>query len=227
MSLTREATIIKPGYQVGDIKHASYDIAFTANQLVEPSNDPGWFLLNGAVISQTTYPILFARYGTTFNTGGEGTGNFRLPNHAEGVFPIGMGLTNFTSYGGFGGEINHTLTLGEMPVHGHTNSLGVSAGSHGHGASGTTDYGGAHTHPYTRGFTAAITPSGAQNQIDGTGSPLTSGGEASHTHSLSFSALSSTESFNKSGGVSNSTGGSAHNNMMPYLVIGGLLVKYG
>lgn len=225
MSLTRESTIIKPGYQVGDVKFANYDISFTANQLVEP--ETGWFLLNGAVVSQTTYPILFSRFGSTFNTGGEGIGNFRLPNHTEGVFPIGKGLTNFTAYAGSGGEITHVLTLGEMPVHGHTNSLGVSAGSHNHTASGTTDYGGGHQHGYSRGFTSAQTPSGASDQIDGIGSYVVTGAEASHVHSvLSFSALSNTETYNKSGSVSSAGSSTAHNNMMPYIVIGGLLVKH-
>lgn len=228
MSLTHEATIIKPGYQVGDVKPANYDITFTANQLVEPSNDPGWFLLNGAVISQTTYPVLFARFGTSFNTGGEGTGNFRLPSHSEGVFPVGKGLTNFTAYGGSGGEITHVVSVGEMPVHSHGNTLGVTAGSHSHSVSGTTDFGGQHTHTYTLGITAAVTPSGTSLQIDGTvaNGDLT-GGEAGHTHSVSVSYIGNTESFNKSGGVSSAGSSTAHNNMMPYVVIGGLLVKYG
>lgn len=34
----------------------------------------------GEVVSQTTYAALFALYGTLYNTGSEGTGNFRLPN---------------------------------------------------------------------------------------------------------------------------------------------------
>lgn len=40
----------------------------------------GWLLCNGGVVSQTSYPQLFAILGTTFNTGAEGAGNFRLPN---------------------------------------------------------------------------------------------------------------------------------------------------
>lgn len=57
---------------------------------------PGGYLeCNGAVISQITYADLYSILGSTFNTGGEGTGNFRLPDlrgefirgwdHAKGV----------------------------------------------------------------------------------------------------------------------------------------------
>ncbi|WP_226298982.1 phage tail protein [Pseudomonas sp. MM213] len=40
---------------------------------------PGFLELDGSVQSIATYPDLFAYLGTAFNTGGEGAGNFRLP----------------------------------------------------------------------------------------------------------------------------------------------------
>ncbi|WGK91769.1 phage tail protein [Pseudomonas migulae] len=39
----------------------------------------GFLEIDGSVQSIATYPDLFAYLGTTFNTGGEGAGNFRLP----------------------------------------------------------------------------------------------------------------------------------------------------
>lgn len=39
----------------------------------------GWLECNGAVVSQAVYPQLYSVLGTTFNTGGEGAGNFRIP----------------------------------------------------------------------------------------------------------------------------------------------------
>lgn len=40
---------------------------------------PGFLEIDGSVQSIATYPDLFAYLGTTFNTGSEGAGNFRLP----------------------------------------------------------------------------------------------------------------------------------------------------
>lgn len=40
----------------------------------------GWLEMNGQIVSQTTYAKLFGVIGTTYNTGAEGAGNFRLPN---------------------------------------------------------------------------------------------------------------------------------------------------
>ena len=40
---------------------------------------PGFLEVDGSVQSGATYPALAAYLGTTFNTGGEGAGNFRLP----------------------------------------------------------------------------------------------------------------------------------------------------
>ncbi|WP_449439567.1 phage tail-collar fiber domain-containing protein [Pseudomonas migulae] len=40
---------------------------------------PGFLELDGSLQSAATYPDLFAYLGTTFNTGGEGAGYFRLP----------------------------------------------------------------------------------------------------------------------------------------------------
>lgn len=54
----------------------------------------GYLFCNGDVISQTTYASLFAVVGSAYNTGGEGAGNFRLPDF-RAMFPRGasMGAT--------------------------------------------------------------------------------------------------------------------------------------
>lgn len=49
----------------------------------------GWLLCEGGVVSQTTYAALYAIVGSTFNTGGEGVGNFRLPD-IRGKFIRGL-----------------------------------------------------------------------------------------------------------------------------------------
>lgn len=89
----------------------------------------GWLLLYGQVISQTTYPGLYAVISTTYNTGGEGAGNFRLPDcrgrvaagkddmggvAANRLTNAGSGITG-TTLGANGGAQNETLVSGNMP----------------------------------------------------------------------------------------------------------------
>lgn len=40
----------------------------------------GWLATDGTVVSIAEHPSLYGIIGTTFNTGGEGAGAFRLPN---------------------------------------------------------------------------------------------------------------------------------------------------
>src|SRR5258708_28118774 len=57
-------------FDVGDIKWSGSSIAPFA----------AWLLCDGAIYAQSVYPDLFSAIGSTFNTGGEGTGNFRVPD---------------------------------------------------------------------------------------------------------------------------------------------------
>lgn len=121
----------------------------------------GWLLCFGQVVSQTTYAYLFNVIGTTFNTGGEGAGNFRLPdlrgNVGAGVDNMGGSAANRITGGTLGvsgGEQNHTLITNEIPSHSHSNTLndpghvhsffamvsgvGSYAGASGAGATGPT-----------------------------------------------------------------------------------------
>jgi microcystin-dependent protein len=230
MALTREAVIHRPGYSVGDMKMVTYSISFTANQLVTPETD--WFLLNGAVISQTTYPILYAKYGTNFNTGGEGTGNFRLPDFTDGKVPVLKGLTNFTSYAGVGGEITHALSTPELAVHNHADTF-TATESPAHSTTGsgsTTATNSSHTHSHTTLSTGANAGTGGGDQVDLPDSN-TSGtsGAVTHTHTASASVNNNSTPWNLSvgGSISAAGSGTAHNNMQPYLVMGGWLVRFG
>jgi microcystin-dependent protein len=88
----------------------------------------GWLFCNGAVISQTTYATLFAVIGTTYNTTGEGAGNFRLPNFV-GIFPRGCEMGGITTQdiSGItytGGSLN-TKQADQMQGHIH-NQTGTS-----------------------------------------------------------------------------------------------------
>ena len=229
MGLVHESLTITPGYKIGDKKIAHYDISFTLNQLVEPSNDPGWFLLNGAVISQTTYPILYTLFGSLYNTGGEGTGNFRLPDFTEGRTLITKGLTSFLTTGASGGA---TSVVAELPSHAHTqNTIAWAGNAHTHGVSGSLNYDGSHSHTMVNavantGIVHNNYSSGTANAYASTETYTSTGASANHFHSGSLTANSNASSVSLTGGVVSYGSSSGHNNMQPYLVIGGWLVRY-
>jgi len=81
---------------------------------------------DGSVVSQTTYAALFAVLSSTWNTGGEGAGNFRLPNFNRRV-AVGSGGTGTgtlgNAVGNVGGEEAHAQTIAEMATHDHTGSF--------------------------------------------------------------------------------------------------------
>ena len=52
----------------------------TVSYFAAPTAPTGYLECNGSVISQTQYSDLFAAIGSRYNTGGEGSGNFRLPD---------------------------------------------------------------------------------------------------------------------------------------------------
>lgn len=97
----------------------------------------GWLLCDGSVVSQTTYAKLYAALGSTYNTGGEGAGNFRLPDlrgrtvagkdvqvsgtYANRITSGGAGI-NSQNLGASGGGETHAITSAQMPGHSHTGS---------------------------------------------------------------------------------------------------------
>jgi microcystin-dependent protein len=98
-----------------------------------------WLLCDGSVISTTTYAALFAVISTTYNTGGEPAGTFRLPDlrgrSVSGLDNMGgtaqNRITNAgsgvvgTTLGAAGGVDNHTLLSGQSGVPDHTHNMGV------------------------------------------------------------------------------------------------------
>jgi microcystin-dependent protein/phage baseplate assembly protein W len=87
----------------------------------------GWMLCNGAAISRTTFPDLYALIGTTYGTG-DGLSTFNIPD-LRGRFLLGqgqgVGLTNRV-LAAIGGEENHVISIAEMAAHTH----GLSGHTH-------------------------------------------------------------------------------------------------
>ena len=192
----------------------------------------GWLICDGSAISRSTYANLFAVIGTTYGAG-NGSTTFNLPD-MRGRTPIGVGqgsgLTD-RSLGDSDGEETHILTSSEMPAHNHTFSTTTdSGGSHSH--TGTTDEHAGHKHPadygdsagtplytYTYGVYDSSTNNwgavGGRDQINVI--PYT-GIAGDHSHTLTTSTHNG-HTHEVSGTTNNRGGGTAHNNMQPFLAL--------
>lgn len=82
---------------------------------------------NGAVVSQAAYPALYAAIGASYNTGGEGGGNFRLPE-SRGEFirvwddgrGVDSGRSLYAAQAEMIGPHAHTATVASAGSHTHT-----------------------------------------------------------------------------------------------------------
>lgn len=89
----------------------------------------GWLICDGTLLNKTDYPELFNAIGYSFG-GEEGGSTFGLPD-LRGRVPLGLKETDtdFNGMGLTGGEKTHTLTIQEMPSHGHNFAGGYGSGS--------------------------------------------------------------------------------------------------
>src|SRR6188768_3594244 len=75
----------------------------------------GWAMCNGQFLPINQNQALFSLLGTMY--GGNGQTTFALPD-LRGQTPIHVG-GSFNVQGQKGGEQAHTLSIAEMPAHGH------------------------------------------------------------------------------------------------------------
>jgi microcystin-dependent protein len=85
----------------------------------------GWALCDGQLLPINQNQALFSLLGTTY--GGDGRVNFGLPN-LQGRAPMHMGDSH--TLGERGGEMNHTLSISEIPTHIHfVQAINAAAGT--------------------------------------------------------------------------------------------------
>ncbi len=111
----------------------------------------GWLLCDGAIKNQVEYPALFAVIGTKFNSSGEGSTQFRVPDFRNRV-AVGPGDNLLGAQGGYkdaqlpehehgGGEHAHPLPKHTHTLSAHTHPIAAHSHSikHDHGKKNTTD----------------------------------------------------------------------------------------
>lgn len=119
------------------VSSSTGNLSFQATSFVLPAGSmmmyggiaapTGWLFCDGSVVSQATYANLFAAIGTAFNIGGEGAGNFRLPDMRRRT-AVGAGgtgsVTLGNSVGNSGGTEDVTLTSSQSGFPGYNATSG-------------------------------------------------------------------------------------------------------
>ena len=164
----------------------------------------GYLACDGSVVAQVTYPDLFTAIGTSWDIGGEGGGNFRLPDF-RGKSLVGLNNDDLPAETDSGFSTRDLADLGgaETDPHTHTGPNHTHIGpNHTHTIS--TD--GAHTHP----IIGASSPS----QLLGGSESLGSAGGHNHTGNTGAGGTAFTSS--DGGGSTSST---PIDSMSPFAVV--------
>jgi microcystin-dependent protein len=118
----RGAPLHDKAFSLTDQVYSQWETADIKWSASTATSKTGWLLCNGQEVSQTEYKRLWDDIGTTFNTGGESAGKFRVPNIA-GRTMVGISSTDadFDTLGEWGGEKAVTLTSAQsgLPAHTH------------------------------------------------------------------------------------------------------------
>lgn len=137
----------------------------------------GWALCNGQLLPINQNQALFSLLGTTY--GGNGQTNFALPD-LRGRSPLHAGAGSVL--GERGGEAAHTLTVNEVPSHGHV----LSASSD---VANSNLPGAALPAGRPRGGINRYAPAASGNAVMHAGSLSTSGGSQAHDNMQPYLTL--------------------------------------
>lgn len=133
-------------------------IAWSANTIPE-----NWLECNGQEVSRETYSDLFAIIGVQYGVG-NGSTTFNVPDlRGRTIVGHNASESEFNTLGKTGGAKTHTLTVAEMPSHGHSIGSVISN-------TGSTVAGSGSTSIFTVNTTAAISAAangggGAHNNL--------------------------------------------------------------
>lgn len=196
----------------------------------------GWLLCDGRVLSRDTYGLLFGVIGTTFNTGGESTSDFRMPDF-RGTVPGIAGQPSFsnessnvnpTTYeiGDYLGEQRHMLNIDEMPAHTHGSSNAVG-GSNG---DGNTTSNGLHNHTINDpGHAHSYFNQPTQHEVamSLTTTAIADNVDVTQTTGSSVTGISINSNGLHNHQIFNTGGSNFHNNMQPTLFGGNMFIYSG
>ena len=160
---------------------------------VGASAPEGWLICDGSVISEATYPDLYALLGVTY--GGAG----KLPD-LRGKSITGQGGSTPT-LGSSAGAATHGHTGSALPTHDHgVSAATTSSVAHSHAVdvpSTTSGSAGAHTHSTGNNNASADVASGSTITVASAFHSHTANSNGSHTHSVnpgSFNSASASHS---------------------------------
>lgn len=187
----------------------------------------GWLLCDGAAISRSAYSALFAVIGVAHGVG-DGSTTFNLPN-IKGRVVVGRdsGQTEFDVLGEVGGSKTHTLVVGEIPSHGHTQN------AHNHLQSAHTHFQDSHNHLQNNHshtiFGALVSQSGTDRRTLAatSGAQNVSSEVQTPTNVAQTATNQSTTPTNTATTATNQNAGGdgAHANLQPYQV-GNWIIRY-
>lgn len=181
----------------------------------------GYLLCDGSAVSRSTYALLYAVIGDTYGAG-DGSTTFNLPD-LRGM--VVLGVSNSHSLGSTGGSETVTLTDGNLPAHSH------EVPQHGHGddiAATTPEL----SHEITQPAFNYNNPKGSTTLSGSDFTAYTSVNTPSASRTTNVAVADhDAEDCTMSGSVTNQVafssdstgGGTAHNNMQPYMAINYLI----